>query len=60
MHPVRAVFADPTHLDLRWQGWPPDAVDGGDEADLCRMSRPAGASSPPGAFVDFSKCLTGQ
>ena len=60
LHPVRAMFADPARLDLRWTGTSPNMVEGGDETDLCRRLRTAGAPSPAGAFADFSGCLAGQ
>ncbi len=56
-HPVRAVFADPARLDLKWRNAPPNGVGGEAAADLCHA--PRGALSPPGAFADFSNCLVG-
>ena len=52
-NPVRALFASPAALDLRWRQLP-DMVDGGPELDLCGAEQ--SRLTPPGAFRDFRMC----
>jgi parallel beta-helix repeat protein len=56
-HPLRSLFADPAHLDLRWRQLPPQATSASIDRDLCGFDRSAHQPSRPGAFDDFAACL---
>lgn len=57
-HPQRGWFRDPATLDLRWQHEPGPVSEPSNQADLCGVARTPLA--PPGAFADYTACLTGQ
>ena len=56
-HPLRALFADPASLDLRWRNRPTgdDGAMSSAEPDLCGASWQG--RGLPGAFDDFAVCL---
>ncbi|MGZ8293971.1 MAG: right-handed parallel beta-helix repeat-containing protein [Telluria sp.] len=55
-HPLRALYAAPQRLDLRWGAAAPRRDEGsGGGADLCGATRPPAPAY--GAFEDFSACL---
>jgi len=55
-HPARALFIDPARLNLGWRDPPPLQLGEANVADLCGTVR--GAMARPGAFDDFSDCLS--
>jgi hypothetical protein len=59
-HPLRALFADPAGLDLRWRDQPKrdDGAMSSVALDLC--GRPRQGHALPGAFDDFAACLRRQ
>jgi parallel beta-helix repeat protein len=59
-HPVRGLFADPAHFDLRWKAIPPNAVATGALRYPSGVMRPVHEPVRPGAFDDFSAYLAAQ
>ncbi len=57
-HPQRAWFRDPSALDLTWLHEPGPVSEPSDQVDLCGVTRTPLA--PPGAFADYTACLTAQ
>lgn len=56
-HPVRSLFRDAAVLDLSWRSQPAAITRNAPlPPDLCGVAR--SATSPPGAFDDFSTCLS--
>ena len=55
-NPVRALFAEPRRLNLRWTSRP-EPVPAGHGTDLCGKGWPI--TAPPGAFADFRDCVAG-